>query len=693
MSRLRQLIHEIHRRSLWQVLGIYVVGSWFVLQVVDTMVGALRLPDWAPPLALSLVIIGLPIVMATAFIQEGARPEASRETGQGPGRGLPEASARRQLFTWRNAILGGVGAFAIWGLVAAGWILLAGAPSGLGRAEEPMPSVAALPFQNISGDPEDIYFTDGIHEEILTQLAKISGLRVISRTSVMEYRSSPKNVRDVASELGVGHVLEGSVRKTGNRVRISAQLIDAARDQHLWAEQYDRELTAEDLFEIQGDVAQKIAAALQTELSPEETQRIEARPTSSLEAYEYFLRGNQLSNQGWLREDILGAIEMWEKAVSLDPEFAVAHAALSRAHSQMWWFHLDRSQARLDLAKAAVDRALEIQHDLPQALAALGWYHYHGHLDYARALEAFEAAREGLPGAPDVPYGVAAVQRRQGDMEASIANYKRALELDPRSAVLASQVGETYGLLRRFEEARPYLDQAIALSPEFGSPYYDKAIQYVGSGDTERARQVFAEGAERGVFPSYSWAWIWLETLDGRFQAALSGLRERPADVPRVGDPGSLETQFRVATANVWYGTLYGLLGDSARARSHWDSARVGLEGRVAAEPEDSRLHSALGIAYASLGWKEEAVRQGRLGVALMPMNMEAYRGAYRVEDLARIYATVGEPDAAIDELEFLLSRPGVMTVGRLRLEPWWKPLHGHSRFEALLSRRELEAP
>ena len=563
---------------------------------------------------------------------------------------------------------------------------MAGAPSGFGRVEETIPSVAALPFQNISGDPEDIYFTDGIHEEILTQLAKIGGLRVISRTSVMEYRDSPKNVRDVASELGVGHVLEGSVRKTGNRVRITAQLIDAARDQHLWAEQYDRELTAEDLFDIQGDVAEKITAALQMELSPEETQRIETPPTSSLEAYEYFLRGNQLSNQGWLREDILGAIEMWEKAVSLDPEFAVAHAALSGAHSRMWWFHLDRTQARLDLAKAAVDRALEIQPDLPQALAALGWYHYHGYLDYARALKAFEAAREGLPGAPDVPYGLAAVLRRQGDMEASVAHYKQAFELDPRSAVLASQIGETLGLLRRFEEARPYLNQAIALSPQFGPPYYEKARHYMDSGDTEGARQVVAEGAERSVFPSYSWTWLWLETLDGRYEAALSRLQERPPDVPRVGDPGSLENQFRVTTANGWYAQLYGLLGDPARARTHWDSVRVDLEGRVAAEPEDPRLHSALGIAYAGLGWKEEAVREGRLGVALMPMDREAYRGSYRAEDLARIYATVGELDAAIDELEFLLSRPGITNVGRLPLEPWWKPLHDHPRFEGLLA-------
>jgi TolB-like protein len=348
MNRFTKLIREIHRRSIWQVLGIYVVGSWLVLQVVDTLAGALNLPDWAPPLALFLLIIGLPIVIATAVIQgvgpptfetnREANPEAAgvaeRQAGARAS-AAPGSEAERQLFTWRNAILGGVVAFALWGIVAAGWLAFKGAPAGLGGAGEAIPSVAALPFDNMSGDPEDAYFTDGIHEEILARLARIDGLRVISRTSVLEYRDSPKNLQDVASELDVDHVLEGSVRRSGNRIRVTAQLIDAEGDHHLWAEQYDRELTAENLFDIQGDVAGKIAAALRTELSPEEAERLEARPTDDLEAYEYYLRGLQLRNQGFSPQIFVEMIPAWERAVALDPEFAAAHVALSIAHSDI----------------------------------------------------------------------------------------------------------------------------------------------------------------------------------------------------------------------------------------------------------------------------------------------------------------------------------------------------------------------
>ncbi len=308
----RRLIHEIHRRSLWQVLGIYVVGSWFVLQVVDANVGALKLPDWAHPIALILLIIGLPIVLATAFVQEGVGRRKPARADEGLGLTEPPtrpAGVHRHLFTWRNAILGGVAAFALWGVVAAGWLVLGGR----------LPSVAALPFANLSGDPQDAYFSDGIHDEILARLAKIAGLRVISRTSVLEYRDSPKNLRQVAEELGVGHILEGTVRKVGSRILVTAQLIDVERDEeHVWVEQYDRELTAENLFEIQGDVAQKIAAALRTELSPEETERIAARPTEDLEAYEYYLRGNESWNRATDRADVEQAIQMWERAVALD---------------------------------------------------------------------------------------------------------------------------------------------------------------------------------------------------------------------------------------------------------------------------------------------------------------------------------------------------------------------------------------
>ncbi len=698
MPSLKDLVREIHRRSLWQILGIYVVGSWLVLQVVDTLAGALNLPDWAPPLALFLLIIGLPIVLATAFIQ-GVEAAADTERGGeesplGPGdeSGIYDARTHSQLFTWRNAILGGLGAFAVWGIVAAAWILLAGAPTGLIMGSDAAPSVAALPFENMSGDPEDAYFTDGMHEEILARLARIDGLRVISRTSVMEYRDSPKNVQDVAGELGVGHVLEGSVRRSGDRIRITAQLIDAGRDQHLWAEQYDGELTAENLFEIQSDVAQKIAAALRTELSPEETEEIETRPTDNLEAYEYYLRGLQLRNRGFSAQIFEEMIPAWERAVELDPEFAAAHAALSVAHSGMWWFYYDRTRERLERSAASLARAREIAPDLPQGLVAEGWYYYHGLLDYARALKAFEAALQVLPSDPEPAYGIASVYRRLGDMETSVEYFKRAQEMDPRSATMVTQVGETLALLRRYDEAIPFWEQAMALNPEFRAPYAEMLWGLVANGDMTSARELFRAASDNGAVRPYTQDWIWLETLEGRYEQALSRLDQVPADW--LSNPEAAETwstQFGYTPTEQWYATLHGLLGDTGKERSYWEAAAAHLERLVQQRPEDSRLHSALGIAYAGLGRKAEAVHAGKLGVALLPITREAYRGAYRVEDLARIYATVGELDAAVDELAVLLDRPTRMSVGRLRLEPWWQPLHGNARFEALLANHEPE--
>jgi tetratricopeptide (TPR) repeat protein len=348
----------------------------------------------------------------------------------------------------------------------------------------------------------------------------------------------------------------------------------------------------------------------------------------------------------------------------------------------MWWSYYDHTPQRLQRAKQAVDRAFELEPGLPEGFTALGWYRYWGFLDYARALEAFAAAEEAQPNDPDISMGIGSVQRRQGDMEAALVRFKRAQELDPRSAVLASEVARTYGLLRRFDGARPYWDKAIALNPEAGFPYTVKARHYVAFGQPEQAREVLNLAAERGALAPQDAFWVvWLDAVEGEYEAALERLREAP---------DAFEDQHRYVPRVQWQAVLHGLLGDRERARANWDSSRVHLEERVAEHPEDPRLHSALGIAYAGLGRKEEAIRDGKLGVALMPPSREAWRGVVRVEDLARIYATVGELDAAVEEIETLLDRPGRMTQHTLRLEPWWRPLHGHPRFEALLSNEDL---
>ncbi len=378
-GRVQGMILKIHRRRLWQALGIYGVGSWLVLQAVDTLAGALNLPDWAPPFALFLLIIGLPIVLATAFIQQGSRLELSETAGEEATEpGSRAADAHHRLFTWRNAIAGGVVAFALWGVVAAGWMLLGfGAESRGQSAAADAPgidrrSIAVLPFSNQSALEEDVFFVDGTHEDILTHLSQIDSLTVISRTSVMQYAGTTKPMREIAGELGVGTVLEGAVQRAGDRVQVNVQLIDASTDRRLWAQIYDEELTAANIFAIQSDIARKIAAALQATLAPDVKERIESRPTESLEAYDLYTRGRYLANRSLTREDLESAADLYRQAVAADPAYALAHAGLAGSYAILWDQGFLAAEEALPQARAAVERALELDETLAEAHATLG---------------------------------------------------------------------------------------------------------------------------------------------------------------------------------------------------------------------------------------------------------------------------------------------------------------------------------
>jgi serine/threonine-protein kinase len=461
MNRLKQFITEIHRRSLWQVLGIYLVGAAVGYQLIQALTEGLGLPDWFPALAIVLFIILLPVVLATAVVQEGVRgprrPEAA-EPAVGEARGV-----HHRLFTWRNAGLSFLAALALWGVVATGWYLLADRKS-----------IAVLPFDNLSPDPENEFFTDGMHDEIIVQLGKIASLHVISRTSVMEYKGRSENLRTIAEELGVTNILEGAVRRDDGRVRVTTQLIDALADRHLWAEVYERDLA--DMFAVQSDVAEQVAAALRAELTAAERERIEEIPTEDLEAYEFYLRGMEYWRRpGDLAEDYRSAQRMWEQAVDLDPSFALAHAWLSTIHSESYWYRWDFTEERLRLARAAADRALELDPDLPEGHLALGLYYYYGFRAYDQALEELAVAEQGRPGDAELLSARAWIYRRQGRWEEAIANLQRAAELDPRDATLFNVLGHTHRFLRRYDEAERYYDKALAIEPEYEYAVYSRA--------------------------------------------------------------------------------------------------------------------------------------------------------------------------------------------------------------------------
>jgi serine/threonine-protein kinase len=677
MLRLKRLIHEIHSRSLWQVLGIYAVASWLVFEVVQTVTEGLGLPHWLPAFAALLLLVGLPIVIATAFVQEGFSPSRRHDPTLMPGAELEaeftpaEVERVGRLFTWRNAIGGGVVALALWGIVATGWYVLYGEATG-GLSVESK-SVAVLPFANMSADPENEYFSDGITETIINHLSKIADLKVISRTSVMQYKQTDKNLRQIADELGVATVLEGSVQRAEDRVQITAQLIDAESDDHLWAEQYNRQLT--DIFAIQTDVARNIVGALQARLGDDEKERIEQKPTDNLEAYSWYLRGNQYYID---REEYRIAIEQYEKAVELDPTFALAYARLAMAETELYWFVAEeRTYERLARARQAVDIALQLDPDLPEAHMAMGLYYYWGHLDYERALSHLLVSQAGLSGQADGFWPIATVLRRQGEFAEAAANYEKAFELNPRIFWLARELAVTYYYMRDYEQAEALVDQAMELAPDQFGLYLLKAVLYLSwKGNREEARQVLEE-AWRTIHPpplytgNDPWQWWVYRSLGTDYEWTLRRLAS-----------GFVETDS--ASYLLTKAELHSLNEQPAMAHALYDSARVLLEGKTTAQTERADLRSLIGVAYAGLGRKEEAIREAKKAVELLPPSRDLLAGPDWVAFLARVYVMVGEHDAAIDQLEYLLSTPGWLSQPWLQVDPVWDPLRDHPRFQAL---------
>jgi TolB-like protein len=509
MNPLKGLILEIHRRSLWQVLLIYVGGAWVCYEIIDTITDRLALPEWLPVLAIILFLIGLPVVLGTAFVREEAVDfSAPAAPEAGPGSERLEAAARRQarrrrrVLTWRNAGLSFVIALAVWGIVATGWLVFQE------RAEEAPAerrSVAVLPFANVSGDPDAEYFSDGMTGDIINHLSQIADLKVISRTTVMQYKGTSRSLREIGEELGVATVLEGEVQRIGERVRINAQLIDAENDVHLWAEQYNRELT--DVFAIQSDVAQQIAGALRTRLTPAERRRIEARPTENLEAYDNYLRGRHF----WTQRSSAAfdsAIRYYNRAVLLDPEYARAYAGLAETYVLLPEFGGPSFPETLPYARAATERALALNPELAEAYAASGyiktvfeWDREAAELDYRKAIELdpdYATAHQW--------YAELLAQTRRWDE--ALAEARRAVELDPLSPAANMILGNLIAYTGDPEAAIPVVEQALDIAPDMELATYVLASTHVLNGDLAAAAPVFdrlaqLNGTDREVYRAY----------------------------------------------------------------------------------------------------------------------------------------------------------------------------------------------
>ncbi len=552
---MRRFIREIHRRSLWQVLGIYLVAGWLALQVVHTLVESLDLPLWFSSLAIVLLIIGLPVVLATAFVQEGTGSRPAEEPGSaGPGPVETPVHAGHRIFTWRNAILGGVGAFALFGLVSAGWLLLGPRTTTSAAAEryaEALRSIAVLPFAGVQTDEESLSFRTGVHDDILTQLSRIPDLKVISRTSVMQYVETPKPIREIAAELGVATVLEGSVQRAGDRVRVNVQLIDARTDGHLWAETYDQRLTTESLFAIQSDIAHAIARALRAELTPEVESDIAARPTESLEAYDLHARGRYvLTSRGSTREGVEAAAELFRRSIEADSAFAPAWVGLAEAQIDLWNLGYVAEEEALPVAREAVSLALTLDDRLAEAHALQGGIlRIEGR--FADSERAHRRALELNPGSAEAHRRYAQLLMSMGRPEEAVAEARRAVELDPRSASARRSLLVVLVFDERLDEVLEASRVLRELEPGEADAWYYAAIAYTLKGEHGRAVEAYRTSIRMNAHdPYYPAGLAWSFARAGQRDSALVYLAEAE--------------KMRVPLKEI--GLVYGALGDLDRA-------------------------------------------------------------------------------------------------------------------------------
>ena len=655
---------EVQRRKVYRVAAAYVIAGGFIIQMVSAAFPAWELPNWSQRLVIALILAGFPIALIFAWIFDITPSGIERTSKIEPA----VSSSRRR----RNLIL-----LASSGLVisiAAGFFVLPRA-----SAHKIDKSIAVLPFENLSDEKENAYFADGIQDDILTNLSKISDLKVISRTSVMLYRGRAPNVREIGKTLGVSTILEGSVRRSGNRVRVNVQLINTENDRHLWAEDYDRDLT--DVFAIQTDLAQKIVNELRAKLSPTEKAQIEHKPTQNGEAYLAFVQAHDLlTRPDKFRTESEKAEQLFERATRLDPNFAAAFAGLAWAED--WIYHsFDPTPVRKEKARAGANEAIRLQPDLPEAHLALGFYHYYCERNYQAALNEFAIAQKSLPNCADCYLAVGAIERRQGKWAESTANLEKAAALSPKEAFLLINLADNYRANRNFEKADKLYDRAIEAAPNSFGARAQKAMAAIElKGDfslMEKELALIPPGVDPEGLATLGRAKALM--LQRKFTEALAAVKQLPQDV------------FHDSTAPIpkgfLEGMLYTYLNDKQKAHSAFESARGVAEQSLRESPDSAARHGLLGQILAGLGQKEAAIAEGRRAVELLPESRDAFDGPSATVLLAQIYAQTGEAEQALQLLDHSLNTPNGITVPILKLDPVWDPLRNDPRFQALVDK------
>ncbi|MFL6514681.1 MAG: adenylate/guanylate cyclase domain-containing protein [Chthoniobacterales bacterium] len=549
----------------------------------------------------------------------------------------------------------------------------------------PDKSIAVLPFENLSDEKQNAFFTDGVQDEILTHLAKIADLKVISRTSVMQYKTgTPRNLREIAQQLGVAHLVEGSVQRVGNKVRVNAQLIDARNDTHLWAQTYDRDLA--DVFAIQSEIAKAIADQLQAKLSPVEKAAIEQRPTSDVVAFDLYTRAKALrlstmTFNALANENLVQAVELLNQAVARDPTFFLAWCELAATHDRLYFLGFDHSPAQLALAETAVEKARNLRPDAGETHLAVAQHRYRGYRDYDGARAEIAIAQKTLPNDPLPLELLGFIDRRQGRWDESTKNLERAIELDPRNFYTLQQISLSYLELRRFAEMAAVLDRAHDIVPNDVDTRVARAlVDLRWRADTRPLRTTIntALSENPSIASTLADTWLALALCERDFQTAsraLAALGNNPIQIDAV----HLSSAFA-------RGLVARAQNDHVAAEAAFSEARTQQQKLVREQPDYGPGLCVLGLIDAALGKKEDALREGRRALELLPVTKDSINGAHMIEFFAITCAWAGEKDLAMEQLTIGTQNPSFINYGELKLHPYWDPLRGDPRFERIVS-------
>jgi TolB-like protein/Flp pilus assembly protein TadD len=544
-------------------------------------------------------------------------------------------------------------------------------------------SIAILPFENLSDEKENAYFADGVQDEILTHLAKVADLKIISRISVMQYKSGgARNLREIGQQLGVANAVEGSVQRSGNRVRVNAQLVDTRTDTQIWGQTYDRDLA--DAFAIQSEIAKAIAEQLQAKLSPSEKSAIERPPTGDITAFDLYTRANNLlltSFSSAARAKLLEAADLLNQAIARDPSFFQAYYQLTHTHDLLYFLGLDHTPARLASAEAAVQAAFRLRPDAGETHLARAQNLYWGHRDYGSALAELEVARQTLPNDPRIFELTGYIQRRQGRWEESTRNLESAIELDPRNFFMLQQIATSYGVLRRYAEQTSVLDRALAIEPnDVNIKVAHASIQFHWKADTEPLHRTIdsIRATNPGALPNVANDWLSCALAERDVAAATDALNAF-GEIPL--------TDYAVhVNRPLVEGVIARMTKDEGTARAAFMAARAAQEKAVRSEPNYGPPLCVLGLIDAALGQKEEALREGRRAVELLPVEKDAINGPLMITYLAMIAAWAGDKDLACEQLAIAIRPPSTVSYGQLKLLPSWDPLRGDPRFEKIVA-------